>query len=69
MRKPLLAILTFCVFTACSPYDPSLPTTAFLCGASEPRCPDGYTCIADGKQMVCHADGEPLPDAGTVDAP
>lgn len=50
----------------CSPYDPSLPSRPFLCGTSEPRCPDGYACIADGDRMVC-SDAPAPPDA-SVDA-
>jgi hypothetical protein len=32
--------------TACSPYDPDLGDTPFLCGPveQEKRCPDGYSC-------------------------
>jgi len=43
---------------ACSVYNPSLGATPFLCGDSEPRCPDGYSCNADttGK-MVCTEGG------------
>jgi hypothetical protein len=48
---------------ACSSYDPQLPRQPFLCGSGEPRCPDGYTCMADGpNRMVCNPDGEPAPD-------
>ena len=46
---------------ACSPYDPDLGTTPFLCGDAEPRCPEGYSCGADGTgRMVC--------SKGTVDS-
>ena len=38
---------------ACSPYDPNLPPEPFLCGPSEPKCPDGYTCQTVGTQLVC----------------
>src|SRR5262245_37314636 len=39
---------------ACSPYDPDLGATPFLCGDAEPRCPEGYSCGADGTgRMVC----------------
>lgn len=47
---------------ACSPYDPSLPHKPFLCNATEPRCPDGYTCITEGDRMVC-SDSPAPPDA------
>jgi hypothetical protein len=53
---------------ACSPYEPSLPPAPFLCGDQEPRCPDGYACVADHDgRLVCRAEG-PLPDAGFPDA-
>lgn len=53
---------------ACSSYDPSLPPAPFLCGDDEPRCPDGYACVADpGGKLVCRADGT-TPDAGVADA-
>jgi hypothetical protein len=53
---------------SCSPYDPSLPSRPFRCGDQEPRCPDGYTCVAQASgPMVCSKDGE-APDAGVPDA-
>jgi hypothetical protein len=49
---------------ACTPYDPSLPGTPFLCASEEPRCPDGYTCVPDTMgRLVCT--DHPL-DAGTL---
>lgn len=33
---------------ACTPYDPQLGPTPFLCGDTEPKCPDGYTCQMNG---------------------
>jgi hypothetical protein len=59
MRALLIAL----ALAACSPYEPSLPPTPFLCATDEPRCPDGYTCVTDGKQQVCRADGTAT-DAG-----
>jgi hypothetical protein len=46
MRQLSLALFTSIVAAsgACTPYDPALPDTPFLCGQSEPKCPDGYTC-------------------------
>ncbi|HEV7557089.1 MAG TPA: hypothetical protein VGO00_16595 [Kofleriaceae bacterium] len=54
MRAALLIALV----SACSVYNPNLGATPFLCGDSEPRCPDGYSCSADttGK-MVCSEGG------------
>lgn len=47
---------------ACTAYDPSLPTTPFFCGTTEPKCPEGYTCMpsASGKS-VCTTGTEPPP--------
>lgn len=39
-----LVILGCAQTLACTPYDPSLPDTPFLCGTSDPMCPDGYGC-------------------------
>jgi hypothetical protein len=30
---------------SCNPYDPNLGETPFLCGLSDPKCPDGYTAV------------------------
>ena len=50
--------------TACSPYDPELGLTPYLCGDQEPRCPGGYRCVDDGgRQPVCvDNDGMPPPN-------
>jgi hypothetical protein len=51
---------------ACSPYDPALPRTPFLCGDDEPRCPDGHVCVADRDgRPVCRAT-DAVPDAGAI---
>jgi hypothetical protein len=52
------------LFGACSPYDPDLGAAPFLCGDSEPRCPEGYTCQSGSGGDVCLAPGGALPDAG-----
>jgi len=45
---------TLLLLAACSPYDPDLGTTPFLCGDMDPKCPDGYSCVTDGtNRMVC----------------
>ncbi|HTR55696.1 MAG TPA: hypothetical protein VMJ10_33700 [Kofleriaceae bacterium] len=41
------------LFVACSPYSPNLGKEPFLCGTGSPACPDGYTCMNDGTEMVC----------------
>jgi len=72
MRRRLLAtaVVIACAVTAavaCTSYDPQLPSRPFLCGSDEPRCPDGYTCVADGSnRMVCSLNGEPVPDASVA---
>jgi hypothetical protein len=43
MRAASLLLL----LAACNPYDDDLGPTPFLCGAAEPRCPRGYTCVQD----------------------
>jgi len=42
---------------ACSPYDPNLGPSPFLCGPADqnPRCPDGYTCMMSGSAEYCLA--------------
>jgi hypothetical protein len=68
------AVLCLCLcpgliaLAACTPYDPSLPPTPFLCGDQEPRCPEGYTCVTDrNDRMVCLVDNL-AHDAGVPDA-
>lgn len=44
---------------ACSAYDTDLGPTPFLCGETDPKCPDGYNCLDDittGEQ-VCVVEG------------
>jgi hypothetical protein len=46
--------LVAAAIAGCSPYDPELSDTPFLCGSEAPRCPEGYACIADPDgRMVC----------------
>lgn len=35
-------------------FSPELPTCAYICGKSEPRCPDEYECRSD---CYCHLKG------------
>jgi hypothetical protein len=54
---------------ACSPFEPDLGLTPYLCADAEPRCPDDYTCMDDvGGRAVCVRTGAAPPDAGP-DAP
>ena len=48
----LVLVLVFAA-AACTPYDPHLPASPFLCGATEPKCPDGYTCVTTAGKAVC----------------
>jgi hypothetical protein len=53
---------------ACSPYDPDLGASPFLCGPMDqnPRCPDGYTCMTTTGGDYCLAAGGMVPvDANT----
>lgn len=53
-------------FASCSPYNPDLGNSPYLCAAAEPRCPDDYTCTDDGAgREVCLAAGGIAPDAGS----
>jgi len=53
----------------CSPYEPSLPGTPFLCGDQEPACPEGYVCVGepDGRKVCMRAGSVPPDAAVTVD--
>ncbi|CAN5862338.1 hypothetical protein BH11MYX3_BH11MYX3_07800 [soil metagenome] len=66
MRSALLVVSLTSLITACSPYDPDLGGTPFLCGSAEPKCPDGYECVADtaGRQ-VCTTTSGNVVDAAT----
>jgi hypothetical protein len=45
------------LLAACSPYDDNLGAAPFLCGPTEPRCPEGYTCLPDNGADVCFESG------------
>jgi hypothetical protein len=51
---------------ACTSYSPDLGAAPFLCGTSDPKCPDGYSCVDDGagKQVCVAANGGAVPDGG-----
>lgn len=63
--RSLLFLVLVSVATACSPYDPDLGPAPFLCGPpdQDPRCPDGYTCMAAGSggAEYCVASGGTVP--------
>ena len=61
----VLVVVSFTsILTACSPYDPDLGGTPFLCGAVEPKCPDNYACMDNGTGLqVCTTTSGNLVDA------
>ncbi len=65
--KTVIASLVLALFAACSPYSPDLGAAPFICGTSDPLCPDGYDCVAGGSggQMICVAAGGTVPDASS----
>ncbi|HEY5925989.1 MAG TPA: hypothetical protein VIV11_30090 [Kofleriaceae bacterium] len=64
--RNLLLVLFACSIAACTPYDPDLGPSPFLCGPLEqdPRCPDGYTCTMMGTAEYCLAMGGTVPVDG-----
>ncbi len=64
MRNTLLILSLSSILGACG-YNPDLGGTPFLCAAAEPKCPDGYACMAEtttGKQ-VCYSTSGNIVDA------
>ena len=66
MRNTLLILSVFSsgsILGACG-YSPDLGGSPFLCAAAEPKCPDGYACMADttGRQ-VCYSTSGNIVDA------
>ncbi len=60
-----MRLLILLVCASCTPYDPSLPTAPFFCGMTDPKCPDGYMCVANpGGKSVCTTGSLP----GMIDA-
>ncbi|HWO19998.1 MAG TPA: hypothetical protein VNO30_14525 [Kofleriaceae bacterium] len=49
---------------ACSPYNPDLGATPYLCAEQEPRCPADYACVDSAGREVCVASGVTIVDAG-----
>lgn len=69
MRTPSLrtALVALLGMTACNAYDGDLGPTPFLCGAEEPRCPNGYACLEENGREVCFEDGSQSGDASCGD--
>lgn len=60
--RTLLLIAAITALPACDAYDRDLGPVPYLCGPSEPRCPDDYTCEADpssGKDICVGPGGNP----------
>lgn len=65
MRSALLFVSLSSLLGACNAYDPDLGSKPFLCGMAEPKCPDGYACMANTTGVM-----ECVTTSGTVvDAP
>jgi hypothetical protein len=61
--RSLIFIALASAITACTPYDPDLGPSPFLCGPADQaeRCPDGYTCTMMGTAEYCLAMGGMVP--------
>ena len=59
MVRILAIVLAAAATAACNPYDPNLGGRPFKCGASDPKCPDGYACVGTGTSAVCEQQGAP----------
>lgn len=60
--RALFLIAAISALPACDAYDRDLGPVPYLCGPSEPRCPDEYTCTADpssGKDICVGPGGNP----------
>jgi hypothetical protein len=53
MRQMEIGWAVAAAIAACTPFDPNLGTTPFLCGPQNPPCPSGFTCEDQDGQMVC----------------
>ena len=51
------------LLVGCSAYDPDLGGVSYECAATEPRCPNDYTCQNNGTKDVCVSANGPGPDA------
>ena len=62
----LLRAAALTLVCSCSPYDPNLSGTPFLCGSADMACPDGYACVVTGGRSVCTSEaGSAGGDAGS----
>jgi hypothetical protein len=62
MKK--LALVPCAFLMACTSYNPDLGESPFLCGTTDPKCPEGYTCSDVGGKQVCLSANGHAPDGG-----
>ncbi len=55
--RGLFIVSLFTTLAACGAYSPNLPPDPFVCGDSDPKCPDGFACVQSGSQMLCMSTG------------
>ena len=62
MQRLLLSVGLVAI-AACDAYDGDLGSAPFLCGPTEPRCPMGYSCMADSASgsEICVGNGSSSP--------
>ncbi|HEU0031849.1 MAG TPA: hypothetical protein VFQ53_14535 [Kofleriaceae bacterium] len=68
MKTFALLVISLATLAGCSSYNPDLGGAPYKCAATEPRCPDGYTCqegSPDPNDHVCIEAGGTAPDGGT----
>ncbi|HLL23284.1 MAG TPA: hypothetical protein VK427_14200 [Kofleriaceae bacterium] len=73
MRKQFSFLLAgLASVAACSPYDPKLGDSPYLCAEQEPFCPDGYSCqetTGASPRKVCVSGDGLAPDASMAGFP
>lgn len=58
-----LLFVSSSLLVACSAYDPDLGSIPYRCSATEPRCPDGFSCVNNGTEDQCVTTTGPIIDA------
>jgi len=68
MRSFMTLLLLAAIAPACTPYDPNLGVTPFLCGSADPKCPEGFECTGMDamSRPICVASGATAVDGGHV---
>jgi hypothetical protein len=57
-------LVTIVTLGACTSYDPQLGPTPFFCGNTDPKCPDGYTCMMNSNGSGVCTMGSPTGPGG-----